>query len=68
MIAEPKKAKPEAEPAAEPKKIGRPKGSKSSDRDDMIRVRCNRAQREAFEQLGGADWLRELIDKKAKRL
>lgn len=41
---------------------GRPPGSKSSDRDEMIRARCTPEQRATFERLGGADWLRRQLD------
>lgn len=46
------------------KRRGRPPGSRTSDRDDVIRVRCSERQRQEFERRGGADWLRGLLDKR----
>lgn len=52
----------------EPRKRGRPTGSKTTDRDDVVRARVSAPQRETWERLGGADWLRGELNRLAALL
>ena len=47
----------------EPKRIGRPPKPAEDRRSERIEIRCTKAQRAKLDKLGGAQWLREKIDK-----
>ena len=53
------------QPASRP--VGRPPGSRTSDRDVMVRARVSAPQRETWEALGGAEWLRAQLDRHDRR-
>jgi hypothetical protein len=47
----------------EPKRIGRPPKPEPERHTERFEVRCTKAQREKLDRLGGAQWLRERIDR-----
>ena len=47
----------------EPKRMGRPPKPESERHTERFEVRCTKAQRDKLDRLGGAQWLRERIDK-----
>lgn len=44
---------------------GRPRAEPDAAKDDVIKVRCTKAEKAHFEAVGGADWLRAAL-KRAK--
>jgi hypothetical protein len=47
---------------SEPKRRGRPPAAPGDAKDERIELRLTRAQREKFDRLGGAQWVRDRID------
>lgn len=61
-------AEPSSAPQAPPKRRGRPEVPADRRKSAMIRARVSDVQAQTWEALGGAEWVRPLLDRERKRL